>query len=109
MFATEIHTYAEHSCFTVALCDYPGLPDPERLRAEARYARTLARQLGGEPQVADALRAIERLEDAPPEEITEEAKAVYQRWMKAARAAAEAGMQGLGGEDGCYFEVRMQH
>ena len=104
MFATEF-TPTE-PCFTVALCDYPNLPDTERQRAEARYARTLARQLGGEPEVADALRAIERLEDAPPEEITEEAKTVYQRWMKAARAAAEAGMQGLGGEEGCYFEVR---
>lgn len=104
MFATD--TYEEQPCFTVALCDYPGLPDAERQRAEARYARTLARQLGGEPEVANALRAIERLEDAPPEEITEEAQTIYHRWMKAARAAAEAGMQGLGGEDGCYFEVR---
>lgn len=105
MFATDTLT-AELPCFTVALCDYPSLPEAERLRAEARYARTLARNLGGEPEVADALRTIERLEDAPPEEVTEEAKAVYQRWMKAARAAAEAGLQGLGGEEGCYFEVR---
>ena len=104
MFTTDIHT--EQPCFSVALCDYPNLPEPERQRAEARYARTLARQLGGEPEVADALRTLERLEDAPPEEITEEAKATYHRWMKAARAASEAGMQGLGGEDGCYFEVR---
>ena len=74
MFATD--TYEEQPCFTVALCDYPGLPDAERQRAEARYARTLARQLGGEPEVANALRAIERLEDAPPEEITEEAQTI---------------------------------
>lgn len=104
MFTTDIPS--DLPCFTVALCDYPGLPDTERQRAEARYARTLTRQLGSEPEVADALRAIERLEDAPPEEVTEEAKATYQRWMKAARAALEAGMQGLGGEEGCYFEVR---
>ena len=104
MFTTEFTQ--DQPCFTVALCDYPGLPDTERQRAEARYARTLARQLGGEPEVANALRTIEQLEDAPPEEITEEAKSIYQRWMKAARAAAEAGMQGLGGEEGCYFEVR---
>lgn len=104
MFATD--TSENQSCFTVALCDYPGLPEAERVRAEMRYARTLARQLGGEPEVAHALRTIESLEDAPPEEITDEAKAIYQRWMKAARAAAESGMQGLGGEEGCYFEVR---
>lgn len=104
MFATD--TVQDLPCFTVALCDYPGLPEFERQRAETRYARTLARQLGGETQVADALRTLERLEDAPPEEITDDAKAIYQRWMKAARAAAEAGMQGLGGEEGCYFEVR---
>ncbi|HEY4664752.1 MAG TPA: hypothetical protein VIG85_07190 [Comamonas sp.] len=107
MFATE--NAPEISPFTVALCDYPSLPEPERLRAEHRYARTLCRQLGGEANVAEALRLLESLEDAPPEEITEEAKSTYQRWMKAARAASEAGMQGLGGEDGCYFEVRAQH
>ena len=106
MFATE--TTHDACPFSVALCDYPGLPETERRRAENRYARTLARQLGGEANVAQALRLLESLEDAPPEDITEEAKATYHRWMKAARAAAEAGMQGLGGEDGCYFEVRPQ-
>lgn len=104
MFATEL-TEAS-AAFTVSLCDYPGLPEQERQRAETRYARTLARQLGGEAQVIETLRLLEHLEDAPPEEITGEAKAAYQRWMKAARAAAEMGMQGLGGEEGCYFEVR---
>lgn len=104
MFTTDTST--DLPCFTVALCDYPNLPDSERSRAESRYARTLERQMGGAPEVASALRTIENLEDAPPEEITEDAKAIYQRWMKAARAAAESGMQGLGGEEGCYFEVR---
>ena len=104
MFTTD-HT-TDTPSFAVYLCDYPGLPAHERTRAEHRYARTLARQLGGDIQVAEALRTLERLEDAPPEEITEDAKHTYQQWMKAARAAAEAGMQGLGGEDGCYFEVR---
>ncbi len=106
MFATE--STQELNPFTVALCEYPNLPEADRLRAETRYARTLARQLGGETNVVEALRLIESLEDAPPEEITEDTKTVYQRWMKAARAAAEAGMQGLGGEEGCYFEVRCQ-
>lgn len=104
MFATNTST--ESLCFTVALCDYPSLPEAERSRAEMRYARTLARQLGGEPEVAQALRTIESLEDAPPEDISADAQSLYQRWMKAARAAAEAGLQGLGGEEGCYFEVR---
>lgn len=92
--------------FTVTLCDFPGLPDKERARAEARYAKALARQLGGEDQVAPTLRLLESLQDAPAEEITEEAMAAYKRWMRASRAAAEAGMQGLGGEEACYFEVR---
>ena len=33
--------------FTVSLCDYPELPEDKRQQAEARYARVLARQLGG--------------------------------------------------------------
>ncbi len=53
MFTTEFTQ--DQPCFTVALCDYPGLPDTERQRAEARYARTLARQLGGEPEVRQRL------------------------------------------------------
>lgn len=100
------HTDEDTPCFTVSLCDYPGLPEAQRLRAEERYARTLARQFGGEALVAEALRTLERLEDAPPEEITEAAKATYRRWIQAARAAAEAALQGLGAEEGCYFEVR---
>ena len=109
MLMLNTETTSDICPFAVTLCDYPGLPESERQRAESRYARTLARQLGGEDMVAHALRTLESLEDAPPEDITEDAKATYHRWMKAARAAAEAGMQGLGGEDGCYFEVRVQH
>ena len=104
MFHTDTETTP---AFTVALCDYPGLPERERERAENRYAKVLARQLGGEPQVCEALRLIQNLEDAPPEEVTAQAQAIYQRWMKAARAAPEAGMQGLGGEEGCFFDVRL--
>ena len=107
MFNTETTTASAD--FSVTLCDYPGLPDTERARAEARYARTLARQLGGAEHVAPALQLIEQLEYASPEEINPTTIATYQRWVKAARAAAEAGLQGLGGEEGCYFKVRAQH
>ena len=109
MLMLNTETSSDICPFSVTLCDYPDLPDTERMRAEHRYARTLARQLGGEDQVASALRTLESLEDASPEDVTEDAKTTYHRWMKAARAAAEAGMQGLGGEEGCYFEVRVQH
>lgn len=107
MFDTE--NTPETCTIAVELCDYPGLPQHERERAQMRYARTLARQLGGEANVAHALQTLERLQEAEPEDITEDAKSIYQRWVKAARAAAEAGMQGLGGEEGCYFEVRVLH
>lgn len=92
--------------FTVALCDYPGLPDDIRNKAESRYARVLERQLGGAEQVHQALRLIEQLEDAAPDEISEEVKAIYARWMKAAQAAIQAGLQGLGDGESCFFEVR---
>jgi hypothetical protein len=49
---------------------------------------------------------VQQLEEDPPEEITEEVKTGFARWMKAVRAATEAGMQGLGEGEGCYFEVR---
>lgn len=92
--------------YTVSLCDYPSLPEQERLRAEARYARVLERQLGGAEQVTESLDCVQRLEDTPPEEITQEAKDVFARWIKAATAAAQAGMQGLGEGESSFFEVR---
>ena len=93
-------------CFSVALCDCPSLPELERQRAEARFTRTLIRQFGDEHQVAAALRVMEHLEQACAEEITEDHKLVHHRWMKAVRAASESGLQGIGTEEGCYFEVR---
>ena len=96
-------------CFSVALCEFDALPDSERLKAEQRYAKVLCRQLGGEAQVLETLHTVQSLEDAPPEDITEEAKAAYARWMKACRAATEAGMQGLGEAQPCWFEVRRAH
>ncbi len=92
--------------YTVSLCDYPSLPEQERMRAEARYARVMERQLGGAEQVALALECVLGLEDTPPEEITEEAKAMFARWTKASNAAVQAGMQGLGDGECSFFEVR---
>jgi hypothetical protein len=93
--------------YAVALCDYPHLPEHERTRAEARYARVLERQFGGAAQVAQALHIVQGLEDTPPEEITEAAKSVFRQWGKASQAAGQAGFQGLGEAEGCYFEVRL--
>lgn len=92
--------------FSVTLCDFDGLPDAARTKAEERYAKILARQLGGSEQVCETLHWVQQLEEDPPEEITEEVKTGFARWMKAVRAATEAGMQGLGEGEGCFFEVR---
>ena len=92
--------------FTVSLCDYPELPEDKRHQAEARYARVLERQLGSAEQVSETLSLVQGLEDMPPEEISEDAKLAFTRWMKAARAATEAGMQGLGDGECSFFEVR---
>lgn len=92
--------------FTVSLCDFDGLPEAARAKAEERYAKVLTRQLGGPDQVNETLHWVRQLEEDPPEEITDEVKTGFARWMKAVRAATEAGMQGLGEGEGCYFEVR---
>ncbi|MDR3004082.1 MAG: hypothetical protein LBV14_07585 [Acidovorax sp.] len=92
--------------FTVSLCDFDGLPDAARAKAEERYAKTLTRQLGSTEQVCATLQWAQRLEEEPPEEITEEIKTGFARWMKAVRAATEAGMQGLGEGEGSFFEIR---
>lgn len=96
----------QEATFIVTLCDYPNLPEQDRNKAEARYARVLERQLGSAEQVNEVLSLVQGLEDTPPEEIGEDAKLAYTRWMKAARAAAEAGMQGLGEGECSFFEVR---
>lgn len=94
------------ACFTVTLCDFDNLPPAERAKAEQRYAKALTRQLGGPEQVSETLQWVQRLEEDPPEEISEEIKSGFARWMKAVRSATEAGMQGLGEGENCFFEVR---
>ena len=96
----------QEAAFTVTLCDYHNLPEQERNKAEARYARELERQLCSAEQVSETLSLVQGLEDMPPEEISEDAKLAFTRWMKAARAATEAGMQGLGDGECSFFEVR---
>ena len=96
----------QESSFVVTLCDYPQLPDTERARAEARYTRVLERQLGGTDQVTQALALMEGLEDTPPEEVSEQARMLYPRWVKAAKLATEAGLQGLGESETCFFEIK---
>ena len=61
----------------VSLCDYPNLPEQERNKAEARYARVLERQLGSAEQVSETLSLVQGLEDMPPEEISEDAKLAF--------------------------------
>lgn len=104
-----LHTDTTDSepAFTVALCDYPDLPETERLRAEMRYAKVLTRQLGSETAVCETLRLVQSLEETPPEDISPAAQQAYHRWAKAVRAAAEAGLQGLGGEEACFFDVQL--
>ena len=63
-----------------------------------RYFETYRKQGGYE--------AVEKALKMTPEEITEEAKLTFSRWMKAARAASEAGLQGIGGTESCFFDVR---
>lgn len=74
---------------------------------QAGPVRVPERQFGGPAQVADALAIVQSLEDTPPEEITAHAKAVFKQWGKASAAANEAGFQGIGDAEGCYFEVRL--
>lgn len=96
----------ETTSFTVNLCDFDALPEAARIKAEERYAKVLIRQLGSSEQVCETLHWVQRLEEDPPEEITDDIKTGFARWMKAVRAATEAGMQGLGEGEGCFFEVR---
>ena len=99
--------------YTVSLQDYPDLPDAERERAQRRYARALERKLGGAQAVYDILSVLQNLEDAPPDDLAPEQvaelQALYRRWQQATRAALEAGLQGLGGAEACFFEVQLHH
>ncbi len=95
------------STYTVALCDYPELPERERLNAEKRYAKVLEKQCGGPEGVVATLRTIHNLEDAPPDELSAEELASVRLWGKAAVAARMAAYQGLGESETAYFDVRI--
>ena len=89
--------------YTVALCDFPGLPDKERIAAEIRYGKALERRLGSDEGVAGTLRAVEALEEGGD---PGEGQALMLRWRLASTAARQAGLQGLGEPAEAYFDVR---
>lgn len=89
--------------YTVALCDFHGLPAKERMAAEIRYCQALERRLGSAAVVAHTLRAVmEAEEDA----LSPEAQALTMRWRMANTAARQVGLQGLGEPAEAYFHVR---
>lgn len=90
--------------YTVALRDFPELPDKERMGAEIRYCKALERRLGSEAGVADALRAVLSLEE---EGDHPEGQALALRWRMANSAARQTGLQGLGEPAEAYFDVRL--
>jgi len=96
------------STYVVTLRDYPEeIPAKERIAAEARYAKTLEKQLGGPEQVAAALDTMHSLEESPPEVVSPGDLTLLKAWGKASAAAKQAGFRDLGEGDGAYFEVRL--
>ena len=92
--------------YAVALQDFFGLPEKERVAAEVRYCRALEKQLGTPDDVAHLMRAVER---AAHDEVepSEEARKMATQWQMANRAAREAGMRGLGEAPQAWFDVRL--
>ena len=80
--------------YAVALQDYPGLPEKERIAAEVRYCRTLEKQLGTPDDVAHLMRAVERAahDDVEP---SDEARKLATQWQMANRAAGTRRCAGL--------------
>jgi hypothetical protein len=93
--------------YTVTLRDCPDdVPPAARAAAQARYAKTLEKALGGPEEVAAALAVVTDLESASGDEISQADLALAARWEKACSAARQAGFRDLGEADGMYFEVR---
>lgn len=90
--------------YIVALCDFPDLPDKERMAAESRYCKAMERRFGSGAGVADTLQAVLALD-----EDSDHAKgqALLMRWRMANIAARQAGLQGLGEPAEAYFDVRL--
>ncbi|KQP22963.1 hypothetical protein [Pseudorhodoferax sp. Leaf267] len=93
--------------YTVALCDYPELPDRERIAAEVRYGRALERRLGSAEGVAQTLRAVVALAEEGHDEDPS-AQTLALRWRLANTAARQLGLQGLGDLPSAYFHVALR-
>ncbi|WP_394792237.1 hypothetical protein [Rhodoferax sp.] len=94
--------------YTVALADYPGLPDKERVAAEVRYCKALERRIGPPEDVVHTLKAVERLaDDGDVSEPTDEVRRLVHQWNLACNAARTAAMQGLGDLPEAWFDVRV--
>ena len=98
---------ATETLYSVDLCDFPGLPTPARLEAEARYGKALEKSLGSSESVVAAYGAWCYAAEGDGSDADEEDKALALRWVKAVDAARQAGFRGLSEDEGAYFEVRL--
>ncbi|GKS73312.1 hypothetical protein AVME950_00470 [Acidovorax sp. SUPP950] len=88
--------------YTVALRDCPSLSVSERIAAEAAYARSLERLLGGPECIVETLASVQRIQEQEDDDASPEARAralaTINRWAKAAAIARQAGLGELQGE-----------
>ena len=93
--------------YTVALCEFPGLPPAQRMAAEVRYCKALERVLGSAEGVARAYGSWCQAAQADEGEVSAGDMALAKTWVSAADAARRAGFSGLGEDEGAYFEMRL--
>ena len=95
--------------YSVCLEGIEGLPLAEIVAANARFIKTLERQLGSSETVIEAYQAWLEASENPASEVKAQTWAMAIQWSKAFRAAQQAGLKNIGeGEGEVHFEMKLE-
>lgn len=85
--------------YSVALRDCPAMPDADRAKAEARYARVLERQFAARHKSPMRWPSCKAWKTRHQKRSLRTPRP-FKQWSKASAAANEAGFQGIGDAEG---------
>lgn len=93
--------------YSIALQDFPGIPDDARAKAEDQYRRALEKALGGPDEVPSAYQAWLNVSENSNDQLNKADVAMAIKWEKASDLARQAGFKSLGEADEAYFEFKL--
>ena len=93
--------------YSIALQDFPELPEDARVKAEDQYRRALEKALGGPDEVMPAYRAWLSVGESGNDQVGKEEAAQARKWQKSSDLARQADFRSLCESTEAYFEFKL--